>query len=111
MQSNYNFGLVAVSLIVATLASFTAIDLADRLSILTYARTRHLWLASGALAMGVGIWSMHFIGMLSFSLSIPLGYDFAITFYSLGIAVLVSWFALHIVTRERLKLPWLLAGG
>jgi NO-binding membrane sensor protein with MHYT domain len=63
MHSNYNFWLVAVSLIVATLASFTAIDLADRLSILAYARARHLWLAAGALAMGVGIWSMHYTGM------------------------------------------------
>lgn len=111
MQSSYNLGLVAVSLIVATLASFTAIDLADRLSILAYVRARQLWLAAGALAMGVGIWSMHFIGMLSFSLDIPLGYDFAITCYSLAIAVLVSWFALHVVTRERLKFVHLLAGG
>ena len=111
MQSNYNFGLVAISLIVATLASFTAIDLADRLSILAYVRARQLWLAAGALAMGVGIWSMHFIGMLSFSLDIPIGYDFAITCYSLAIAVLVSWFALHVVTRERLKFVHLLAGG
>lgn len=111
MHSSYNLGLVAISIIVATLASFTAIDLADRLSILAYARARHIWLAAGALAMGTGIWSMHFIGMLSFSLSIPIGYDLAITCYSLVIAVLVSWFALHIVTRERLKLPHLLAGG
>jgi NO-binding membrane sensor protein with MHYT domain len=78
MQTNYNLGLVAISLIVATLASFTAIDLADRISILAYARARHIWLAAGALAMGVGIWSMHFIGMLSFSLSIPIGYDFSL---------------------------------
>lgn len=111
MQSNYNPGLVAISFIVATLASFTAIDLADRLSILAYARARHIWLAAGALAMGIGIWSMHFIGMLSFSLSIPIGYDFAITCYSLVIAVLVSWFALQVVTRERLKLVHLFAGG
>ncbi len=61
--------------------------------------------------MGIGIWSMHFIGMLSFSLSIPIGYDFAITCYSLVIAVLISGFALHVVTQERLKLSHLLAGG
>jgi NO-binding membrane sensor protein with MHYT domain len=49
--------------------------------------------------------------MLSFSLSIPIGYDFALTCYSLVIAVLVSWFALHVVTRGRLKLFHLLPGG
>jgi NO-binding membrane sensor protein with MHYT domain len=111
MQSNYSLGLVAFAVIVATLASYTALDLADRISLLAYARARHIWLAGGALAMGIGIWSMHFIGMLSFSLSIPIGYDFAATCYSLGIAILVSWFALHVVTRERLKVSGLLVGG
>ncbi|MGF6571290.1 MHYT domain-containing protein, NO-binding membrane sensor [Paraburkholderia fungorum] len=111
MQSSYNLGLVAFSLIIATLASYTALDLADRISLLAYARSRQIWLAGGALAMGIGIWSMHFIGMLSFSLTIPLGYDFAVTCYSLIIAILVSWFALFIVTRKRLGLGRLLAGG
>jgi NO-binding membrane sensor protein with MHYT domain len=111
MQSNYNPGLVAFSLLIATLASYTALDLADRISLLAYARARQIWLAGGALAMGIGIWSMHFIGMLSFSLSTPLGYDFAVTLYSLIIAVLVSWFALFIVTRKRLGMVRLFAGG
>ncbi len=54
---------------------------------------------------------MHFIGMLSFSLSIPIGYDLALTGYSLAIAILVSWFALHVVTLDRLKISGLIAGG
>ncbi|MCC8396003.1 hypothetical protein LJ656_25790 [Paraburkholderia sp. MMS20-SJTR3] len=111
MQSTYNLWLVAVSVLIATLASYTALDLADRISLLAYARTRQLWLAGGALAMGVGIWSMHFIGMLSFSLNIPVGYDLRITLYSLFIAVWVSWFALQIVTRKRLGVLRLFAGG
>ena len=111
MQSNYNLGLVAFSLIIATLASYTALDLADRISLLANARARQSWLAGGALAMGVGIWSMHFIGMLSFSLNIPIGYDFARTVYSLIIAVFVSWFALHRVTSKHLGVVRLLAGG
>lgn len=111
MQSHYNLGLVAFSLMIATLASYTALDLADRISLLAYARARQIWLAGGALAMGFGIWSMHFIGMLSFSLNIPLGYDLAVTGYSLVIAVLVSWFALYIVTRKDLGVVRLLVGG
>ncbi|NML32697.1 MHYT domain-containing protein [Paraburkholderia antibiotica] len=111
MQSTYNLWLVAISVLIATLASYTALDLADRISLLAYARTRQIWLAGGALAMGVGIWSMHFIGMLSFSLSIPIGYDLRVTVYSLLIAVLVSWFALQIVTRKRLGVFRLFAGG
>lgn len=93
MQSTYNLGLVVVSLAVATLASYTALDLAGRISTMASARLRHLWLAGGAAAMGTGVWSMHFIGMLAFSLPIPLGYDLAITGCSLGIAMIVSYFA------------------
>jgi NO-binding membrane sensor protein with MHYT domain len=61
--------------------------------------------------MGIGIWSMHFIGMLSFSLSIPLGCDLAVTGQSLLVAVLVSWFALYVVTRKALGVIRLLVGG
>ncbi|MEM5434578.1 putative bifunctional diguanylate cyclase/phosphodiesterase [Paraburkholderia diazotrophica] len=111
MQSTYNLGLVAVSLAVATLASYTALDLAGRISTMGLARVRHLWLAGGAAAMGTGIWSMHFIAMLAFSLPIPLGYDFAITGYSLGIAIVVSYFALYQVARRALSVKRLVTGG
>ncbi len=104
MQSTYSYWLVGLSLAVATLASYTALDLAGRLTALERTTARHSWLAwlvGGAAAMGVGIWSMHFIGMLAFSLPIPLGYNVATTGGSLSIAVLVSLFALWFVTRPQ----------
>ena len=61
--------------------------------------------------MGTGIWSMHFVGMLAFSLPIPLGYAWPDTGASLAIAVLVSYFALTVVTRARLGWRRLLVGG
>lgn len=70
--SHYNNVLVLCSLLVAILASYTALDLADRVTT-TQGRAAHWWLAGGACAMGIGIWSMHFVGMLAFSLPIPLG--------------------------------------
>src|SRR5687767_12595761 len=102
-ESSYNPLLVAASLFVAILASYTALDMAGRITTAQGVAAR-LWLAGGASAMGVGIWSMHFIGMLAFSLPIPLGYDPAITFLSLLIAVASSVFALWLVCQERL--PW-----
>ncbi|HEY3596661.1 MAG TPA: EAL domain-containing protein [Paraburkholderia sp.] len=111
MLSSYNPALVALSLTVATLASYTALDLAGRISLLAAPRRRQAWLAGGAAAMGVGIWSMHFIGMLAFSLPIPLAYDLPITGCSLGIAIIVSYFALSVVTRRTLKPHRLVAGG
>ena len=99
----YNPLLVAASLFVAILASYTALDMAGRIST-AHGRAAHWWLAGGATAMGVGIWSMHFIGMLAFSLPIPLGYDPLITLLSLLIAIASSVFALWLVCQERL--PW-----
>ncbi|MGC7403273.1 putative bifunctional diguanylate cyclase/phosphodiesterase [Pandoraea pneumonica] len=121
MSSSYSVWLVALSLAVAVLASFTALDLSGRIYLLTHRGMRHAWLAVGATAMGIGIWSMHFIGMLALSLSpswspltshaaIPLGYDPVITAGSLGIAIVISWAALWLVANERFT-AWRLAGA
>jgi NO-binding membrane sensor protein with MHYT domain len=60
------------------------------------------WLFGGALAMGTGIWSMHFIGMLAFSLPIPLAYDLTITAASLMIAIMISGFALSVAANPEI---------
>jgi diguanylate cyclase (GGDEF)-like protein len=111
MHATYNLWLVALSLVVATLASYTALDLSGRISLIKRPGLRHGWLVGGAAAMGVGIWSMHFVGMLAFSLPIQLGYDVGITALSLAIAVLVSYFALYVITRAKLTLLRLVTGG
>jgi diguanylate cyclase (GGDEF)-like protein len=107
MPGTYNFWLVAASFLVATLASYTALDLTGRISLLAPSLARQAWLAGGAAAMGVGIWSMHFIAMLALSLPIPLGYDIALTALSLAIAVVVSYFALFCMTRAHVTLAHL----
>ncbi|WP_095077111.1 bifunctional diguanylate cyclase/phosphodiesterase [Pseudomonas sp. Irchel s3h17] len=106
---SYSPALVLISLCVAILASYTALDLTGRIAT-AKGRAVHLWTAGGALAMGIGVWSMHFIGMLAFSLPINLGYDFAITALSLLIAVVSSGFALWLVNQPRLP-AWQLAFG
>jgi len=111
MPGTYNFWLVGASFVVATLASYTALDLTGRISLLASSRLRHAWLAGGAGAMGVGIWSMHFIAMLALSLPIPLGYDFPLTALSLAIAVGVSYLALLSTTRAQLTLTHLATGS
>jgi diguanylate cyclase (GGDEF)-like protein len=111
MHGTYDYSLVALSLVVASLASYTALDLSGHISVMTRPRIRHAWLAGGAAAMGIGIWSMHFIGMLAFSLPIPLGYDLATTGCSLVIAMLLSYSVLYIVTLAKLTLLRLITGG
>jgi diguanylate cyclase (GGDEF)-like protein len=100
---SYSFTLVFISLCVAILASYTALDLTGRIAT-AKGRAVHFWTAGGALAMGVGVWSMHFIGMLAFKLPIDLGYDITITALSLLIAVLSCGFALWLVSQPKLPI-------
>jgi diguanylate cyclase (GGDEF)-like protein len=109
LTGSYSPALVLISLFVAILASYTALDLTGRIAT-AKGRAVYLWMVGGALAMGVGIWSMHFIGMLAFRLPIRLGYDIDITALSLLIAVLSSGFALWLVSQPRLP-AWQLAFG
>lgn len=109
LTGSYSTSLVVISLCVAILASYTALDLAGRIST-AKGRAVYLWIAGGALAMGVGVWSMHFIGMLALRLPFALGFDLGITALSLLIAVLSSGFALWLVSQPRLP-AWQLALG
>jgi diguanylate cyclase (GGDEF)-like protein len=110
MVGTYNNWVVTLSVLVAILASYTALDLASRIT--ASSRTAAAaWLVGGAFAMGMGIWSMHFIGMLAFSLPVPMAYDVSITLGSMLIAVVVSGFALLTVTRRGLSLRDLATGG
>lgn len=111
MSPSYDASLVLFSFLVAVLASYTALDMAGRISTAPRGRYARMWLAGGAVAMGLGIWSMHFVGMLAFRLPIPLGYDPAITGFSLLIAVLASAFALHLVSQEHLPCRRLAMGA
>ena len=101
LTGSYSSSLVLITLCVAILASYTALDLTGRIAT-AKGRAAYLWMGGGALAMGIGVWSMHFIGMLAFSLPIDLGYDLALTAFSLLIAVLSSGFALWLVSQPSL---------
>lgn len=100
MQATYNSWLVALSVAVAVLVSSIAFRLATRVaeSDLT---TRRYWLLSGGIAMGIGIWSMHFIGMLAFSLPIGLQYDVPTTLLSLAVAIITSSVAIGMASGPR----------
>ena len=106
---SYSFTLVFISLCVAILASYTALDLTGRIAT-AKGRAVHLWTVGGAFAMGIGVWSMHFIGMLAFTLPIDLGYDVTLTALSLLIALLSCGFALWLVSQPQLP-AWQLAFG
>ena len=110
MIGTYNLGLVALSLIVATLASYTALDLASRITT-AQGQMARWWRFGGAVAMGTGIWSMHFVGMLAFELPIAVSYHIAVTLLSWVIAMIVSGFALALVSARTLSKLKLILGG
>ncbi|MEX3957194.1 putative bifunctional diguanylate cyclase/phosphodiesterase [Trinickia sp. EG282A] len=109
-DGSYHGWLVLLSFAIAVLASYTALDMASNVST-AKGRSAWRWLAAGACAMGIGIWSMHFTGMLAFSLPIPLGYDPAITGASLLIAIASSAFALWWVSRPSLSWRSVIGGA
>jgi NO-binding membrane sensor protein with MHYT domain len=103
MHATYNPWLVTLSVIVAILVSYTALRLTERVAGAERGAGR-LWLLGGAVSMGVGIWSMHFIGMLAFSVGITLRYNLLINLASLFIGMLTSLFALSISSLADLSL-------
>jgi diguanylate cyclase (GGDEF)-like protein len=110
VTGTYNYWLVLLSVAVAVFVSFTALSLSSRVARAS-GHVGRIWAAGGGVAMGCGIWSMHFIGMLAFSLPIPLSYDIAITLGSLAIAICVSGFALSIAGKPQVGLGRLTAGA
>ncbi|HXF65573.1 MAG TPA: diguanylate cyclase [Burkholderiales bacterium] len=98
MTGTYDWRLVVLSWIVAAIASYTALDLAGRVGA-KQGWVSRLWLLGGAFAMGTGIWAMHFIGMLAFSLPIPLAYDIGLNALSWAIAMAASGVALYVAGR------------
>src|ERR1700758_4399863 len=107
---SYNYALVALSVLIAMFASYAALDLAGRVTA-AGGWTRAVWLLVGAGAMGTGIWSMHYIGMLAFILPIPVAYHWPTVLLSLLAAVLASVIALYVVSRRKMSASQAVAGS
>jgi two-component system sensor histidine kinase/response regulator len=99
LVGSYDIALVVISVVIAILAAGAALDLAGRVT-LSRGAARLWWLTGGAIAMGLGIWSMHYIGMLAFQLPVVVLYDWPTVLLSLLAAIAASWVALFVVSRH-----------
>ena len=101
LVGSYDYGEVARSILIAIAASYAALDLGGRV---TAARgwARAAWLTGGAIAMGIGIWAMHFKGMLAFHLPVEVDYHWPTVLASLVIGVLSSAIALYVASRQEM---------
>src|SRR5438105_10461837 len=102
MPSSYDKLEVALSVLIAVAASFAALELVGRVTA-TRAWARTVWWTGGAICMGIGIWAMHYIGMLAFRLPVPIYYYWPMVLLSLLTGILCSAFALLVVTRQRMS--------
>src|SRR5437868_2106424 len=101
MHGSYDYRLVILSVLIAICAAYAALDLAGRTTA-ARGRLRFAWLVGGASAMGIGIWSMHYIGMLAFSLPVVVRYDWPTVLLSLLAAMFASGVALFIASRQNM---------
>jgi PAS domain S-box-containing protein len=103
LTGSYDYGEVAKSVLIAIVASYAALDLAARVTA-AKGEIRLAWLSGGAIAMGLGIWAMHFKGMLAFHLPVRVEYHWPTVLASLLLAFLASAVALYVASRRKMDL-------
>ncbi|MBB4100748.1 MHYT domain-containing protein [Sphingomonas kyeonggiensis] len=116
MTGSHDAFLVVLSILIAIFASFTALSLASRIRSST-GWTKRVWVSAAAIALGGGIWSMHFVAMLAFHMpGLRMGYDLGLTLLSLALALgftgvgfaMLNW---QSVSRGRIAAAGLLIGS
>src|SRR5690242_5337783 len=112
VTGTYNPYLVALSILVASFASYTALDLGGRAE-LAQGPPHRSWpaAAAAALTMGGGIWSMHFVAMLAFELPMPVSYDVGLTVLSLMLAILAAGGGFYVISRPGVSPSRLVLSG
>ncbi len=110
LVGTYDPWLVMLSVALAVMASYTALDLAGRIRAST-GRARLAWLSTAAIAMGGGTWAMHFVAILGYRLGVPVSYDVNLTLLSLLLPILVTGLGFAIVSRRRIHLAHLVLSG
>src|SRR5712675_1448969 len=110
VTGTYDPYLVALSILVAVFASYTALDLGGRVAA-AQGLARRVWLAAAAITMGGGIWSMHFVAMLAFIMPTPMSYDNGLTTLSLVVAIFVTGGGFYVIGRHSGSPLRLVLGG
>ena len=105
LQGTYSFPIIGLSILIACVASYTALAMNERAQQHSFFH-RNFWLILASVAMGFGIWSMHFVGMSAYSLPVSMHYDRLLTIISIVPAMLASFLAFYIANQPR-KFIWL----
>jgi PAS domain S-box-containing protein len=100
MPGHHNATLVVASIIIAIFTAYAVLALAARVTA-ARGRFRLAWLLGGSVAMGLGIWSMHFVGMLAYDVGVPMAYSVPTVLLSSLVPILAAALALYVVSRDR----------
>ncbi|MCB4437102.1 PAS domain S-box protein [Alteromonas sp. McT4-15] len=111
IEGFYNLPLVLLSLIVAIFASFMAFNVAGQAAVTEEKSRKNILLGTGSLALGGGIWSMHFLGMTAFDLCLPVDYNVSITALSALPGIAAAWVALNLLIRSKITVHEIVIGG
>ena len=111
LPGSYDPALVTLSVLIALLAAYAALGIAPRISAAEGAAAGRSWLAAGAVAMGIGVWAMHFIGMLAFRLPVPVAYNVSVTLLSMFPAIVASGVVLFVISHGRIRNRQLVLAG
>lgn len=111
LNIHYDAKFVVISVLVAIISSILALQVASLARQSRHAHLRQVALITGALALGGGIWSMHFIGMLALKTGLHIHYDPTITAASIMPSFFASWVALSMLANERIEASQLAIGG
>jgi diguanylate cyclase (GGDEF)-like protein/PAS domain S-box-containing protein len=108
---SYDALLVMFSVVIATFAAYAALQVTQIVEVSTSPFKRRLWLLGGSLCFGIGIWAMHFVGMLAFSLPCSTAYDPLGTLSSTLPSIIASALALSIISQPKISRLQLATGG
>ena len=106
LLGDYDVPLVTLSVLIAVCSSYAALELTGCIAVAT-GKARAFCMLGGAVSMGIGIWAMHYIGMLAFKLPVPVLYDVPVVGISLLAAIISAGVALFAVSRPSFGLPHL----
>ena len=110
LNGGYDYWLVTLSIVLAVFASYAALDLAGRVTS-AHGWVRAIWLSCGAAALGLGIWAMHYVGMLALTMPMPVFYHLPTVVLSLLAAIAASGVALFVVSRPKMSVWQAIAGS
>jgi len=111
IQGSYDLPLVLVSYVIAVLAASVALNLSSVITATAQSLTRYAWIGAGSVIMGIGVWAMHFIGMLAYMLPMSVVYELKMTLLSMLPAILASAVALDVISRPSSGKVRLVTGG